>query len=352
MREDPTGRALQLLSLLQTQRLWRAGELAERLEVTERTVRRDVDRLRELGYPVDATTGKYGGYRLAAGAHLPPLLLDDGEAVAVSVGLRYAAEAAIDGMEETSLRALMKIEQLLPHRLRRRVSALHSSVSSLRRADDDDVVDAEALSVLAAACRDGEHVRFDYRRRDGEDSRRLGQPHQLVTVGRRWYLVAWDEHRRDWRTFRVDRIARAQPVGGQFTPREIPGGDAAGFVARSIEPAPRTEATLVIRGTLAELDGVLRWIDHTPIEESEDYCLVRIRSEDLGRLAMAVARIALTAPVRVIEPVELARVVDQLASHLAGSSPRGSRADPIESDRRDRVRSPPGRQGGKRRETP
>ena len=316
MREDPTGRALQLLSLLQTHRLWQAGELAERLEVTERTVRRDVDRLRALGYPVDATTGKYGGYRLAAGAHLPPLLLDDEEAVAVAVGLRYAAEAAIEGMDETSLRALTKIEQLLPHRLRRRVSALHSSVSSMRHAAEDDAVHPEALSVLAAACRDGEHVRFEYRRRDGEESRRLIQPHQLVTVGRRWYLVAWDEQRRDWRTFRLDRIAQLRPVGSHFTPLEIPGGDAAAFVASSIEPTPDSEATLAIRATPTELEGVLRWIDHTPIEATADACLVRIRSEDLGRLAMAVARLALTAQVRVIEPVELAHVVEQLASHL------------------------------------
>lgn len=319
MREDPTGRALQLLSLLQTHRLWRAGELAERLEVTERTVRRDVDRLRELGYPVDATTGKYGGYRLATGAHVPPLLLDDEEAVAVAVGLRYAAEAAIEGMDETALRALTKIEQLLPHRLRRRVSALHSSVTSMARAVDDDVVAPEALSVLAAACRDDEHVRFDYRGRDGKDSRRLVQPHQLVTVGRRWYLVGWDEHRRDWRTFRLDRLAQPRSVGSHFAPREIPGGDAAAFVASSLDPTPRPEAMLAIHSTFAELESVLRWIDHTRIEETAESCLVQIRSEDLGRLAMTVARLALTAAVDVIEPPELAHSVRQLATHLAVS---------------------------------
>jgi biotin operon repressor len=141
MPKDPTGRALQLLSLLQTHRLWRGAELAERLEVTQRTVRRDVDRLRELGYPVDATSGTEGGYRLAIGAHVPPLVLDDDEAVAVAVGLRYAAGAAIGGMEESSLRALTKIEQLLPGRLRRRVSALHSSVTSMQWATAEDVID-------------------------------------------------------------------------------------------------------------------------------------------------------------------------------------------------------------------
>ena len=317
MRNDPTGRALQLLSLLQTHRFWRCADLAARLEVTERTVRRDVDRLRDLGYLVDSTSGKYGGYRLATGAHVPPLVLDDDEAVAVAVGLRYAAEAAIGGMEETSLRALTKIETLLPHRLRRRVSALHSSVTSMRRAADDDIVDPEALSVFAAACRDHEYVRFDYRRGDGESSRRLVEPHQLVTAGRRWYLVAWDQHRRDWRTFRLDRLRDPRLAGSHFTPREIPGGDAASFVASSLGSTPRHhDAKLAIQATFAELEGVLRWIDHTPIEVEGDCCLVQIRSEDLGRLALTVARIALTAPVTVVEPAELADAVRQLATHL------------------------------------
>ena len=321
MREDPTGRALQLLSLLQTHRFWQAGELAERLEVTARTVRRDVDRLRALGYPVDATTGKYGGYRLASGAHLPPLVLDDDEAVAVTIGLRYAAEAAVDGIEETALRALTKIEQLLPHRLRRRVSALHSSVTSIRQRVDDAVIDPEALSVLAAACRDREQVRFDYRRGDGESSRRLVEPHQLVTAGRRWFLVAWDEHREDWRTFRLDRLRNPRSAGGRFTPREIPGGDAAAFVADSISPAPRhREALLVARAAFGDLEGVLRFIDHTPVEVGPDSCLIRIRSEDLGRLAMTVARLALTTPVTVLEPPELADAAHRLATHPTGSS--------------------------------
>ncbi|MFC8528943.1 helix-turn-helix transcriptional regulator [Nocardia sp. NPDC057227] len=255
MPTDPTGRALHLLSLLQTHRWWRAAELAERLEITERTVRRDIDRLRELGYPVDATTGRYGGYRLAAGTHMPPLILDDDEAVAVAIGLRYAAEADIDGIEETSLRALMKIEQLLPHRLRRRVSALQSSVSSLRRITDEDLVDPGTLGVLAAACRDHEEVRFGYRRRDGENSPRLVQPHQLVTAGRRWYLVALDRDRDDWRTFRLDRIGEPRPVGSRFTPRPIPGGDAVNFLAGSLAALPRqSAATLEAEAAFAVID--------------------------------------------------------------------------------------------------
>ena len=235
MATDPTGRALELLSLLQTRRLWGAAELAERFEVTERTIRRDVDRLRSLGYAVDATTGSAGGYRLAAGAHLPPLVFDDDEAVAVVVGLRAAAGAAIAGIEDTSVRALAKVEQALPDRLRRRVTALNTSVVSLQRTRrGEDVVDPEALSALAAACRSHEEVRFDYRRRDRSDSRRLVEPHQLLSAGHLWYLVAWDLRRDDWRSFRLDRLGDVQLAGRRFTPRAIPGGDAAAFLAASV----------------------------------------------------------------------------------------------------------------------
>jgi predicted DNA-binding transcriptional regulator YafY len=321
MRKDPTGRALQLLSLLQTHRLWLGVELAERLEVTERTVRRDVDRLRDLGYTVDATSGKYGGYRLATGAHLPPLILDDDEAVAVAVGLRYAAGAAIDGMEETSLRAMTRIEQLLPQRLRRRASALHASVASMRW-DQDDVIDPEVLNVLAMACRDRAGLRFDYRPRDGDGSQRMVEPHRLVTAGHRWYLVAWDQHRQEWRTFRVDRLREPRLLSGHFAPRSIPGGDAASFVASSLDSITRQqEARLAIGAAYAQLEGELRWVDHTPIQMEGDSCLLQIRAADLGRLAMTVARIALTAPVTVIEPAELADTVKQLAAHLAAPSP-------------------------------
>ncbi len=331
MPKDPTGRALQLLSLLQTHRLWSGAELAGRLEVTERTVRRDVDRLRELGYPVDATSGTDGGYRLAIGAHMPPLVLDDDEAVAVAVGLRSAAGAAIGGMEESSLRALTKIEQLLPDRLRRRVSALHSSVTSMPWATADDVIDPDALSVIAVACRDREEVRFDYRRRDGADSRRLVEPHQLVTAGRRWYLVAWDQRRHDWRTFRLDRLREARLAGRRFTPREIPGGDATGFVATSLGPTLRRHrATLAIDAGLGDVEDALRWVDHTPVQSDATSCLVEIRSEDLGRLAMAVARIALTAPVEVVEPADLAETIRQLAAHLTAQplQPAAESLDP------------------------
>lgn len=320
MRNDPTGRALQLLSLLQTHRWWRGADLAERLEVTERTLRRDVDRLRELGYPVDATSGQYGGYRLAAGAHLPPLLLDDDEAVAVAVGLRHTAGGSIGGIEETALRALAKIESLLPHRLRRQVSAVHASVSAMPFSSEEGVVESEALSMLAGACRDREEVRFHYRRHDGAEGLRLVQPHQLVTSGRRWYLVGWDKGRDDWRTFRLDRLRGVRAVGRRFVPRAIPGGDAASFVADSLTAMTGSHrATLAVDAPLSALEGAFWWVDHTPVETNDDSCVVEIRAEDRGRLAMTVARIAITAPVAVIEPAEFADHVTTLARRLSST---------------------------------
>ena len=192
----------------------------------------------------------------------------------------------------------------------------------MRWTADDDVVDPEALSVLAAACRDREEVRFDYRRRDGENSQRLVEPHQLVTAGHRWYLVAWDQRRHDWRTFRLDRLRGPRLAGRRFTHREIPGGDAASFVATSLGSIPRHhEATLAVHTAFADLEDVFRWVDHTPVKMDAASCLVQIRSEDLGRLAMTVARIALTAPVAVIEPTELADTIRQLATHLTVPPP-------------------------------
>ena len=318
MGTDPTGRALRLLSLLQTHRLWRGAELAERLEVTERTVRRDVDRLRNLGYPVDATPGNDGGYRLAAGAHLPPLVFDDDEAVAVAIGLRAAAGAAIGGIEDTSVRALAKIEQVLPDHLRRRVSALQASVVSLRwAAGTDELVDPDTLSVLATACRDAEEVRFDYRRRDGADSQRLVEPHRLVTAGRRWYLIAWDLRRGEWRTFRLDRLDNARPAGKRFTPRNIPGDDPAAYLATSLASIPRElEALVAIRAPYGQVTRALSWIGHTVVETEDDSCTVRLRADRVEWLVLSVVQLALAAPVRVIEPQMVADEVDALIGRL------------------------------------
>jgi len=318
MRSDPTGRALQLLSLLQTHRLWRGSELAERLEVTKRTVRRDVDRLRDLGYPIDATPGTDGGYRLAAGAHLPPLVLDDDEAVAVAVGLRAAAGAAISGIEDTSVQALVKIEQLLPNHLRRRVSALNANAVSLRRAHHaQEVVDPDALSVLASGCRDHEQVSFKYRSRDGEDSRRLVEPHQLVAADHLWYLVAWDVRRTDWRTFRVDRLNGAQPAGVRFKPRDIPGGNGAAYLAASVAAIPHEFETLVaVSAPYAQVAGALSWVEHTPVDTEPESCTIRLRAGKVDQLVMAVARLALSATVRV-EPGTVAGEVDALIARIS-----------------------------------
>jgi predicted DNA-binding transcriptional regulator YafY len=233
---DTSARLLRLLSLLQVRRDWSGPQLAERLGVDVRTVRRDVGRLRSLGYPVESTPGVAGGYRLASGADLPPLLLDDDEAVAVAVGLRTAANGTVAGIEEASLRALAKLEQVLPARLRHRVQTLGAATVALP--GPRPTVDADLLTVVAAACRATEQLRFDYRDHGGSTSRRLVEPYHLAHTGRLWYLVAWDADRRDWRTFRVDRIASTPIPGDRFTPRPPPGGDFGAYLARSVTTSP------------------------------------------------------------------------------------------------------------------
>ncbi|WP_435112407.1 helix-turn-helix transcriptional regulator [Nocardiopsis synnemataformans] len=228
-----SARLLRLLSLLQTRKDWPGGELADRLEVSPRTVRRDVDRLRELGYPIQATMGTGGGYQLGAGAALPPLLLDDDEAVAVAVGLRTAAQGGVSGIEETSVRALAKLLQVLPSRLRRRVDAL--GAFTVPMPSDGPTVDADVLALVAATCRDSERLRFDYERHDGSASRRVVEPHRLVARGRRWYLVAWDTERDDWRTFRVDRMRPLTPTGPRVPPRDPPEQGVAAYLRERID---------------------------------------------------------------------------------------------------------------------
>ena len=233
-----SARLLRLLSLLQTRPDWTAAELAERLGVSARTIRRDMERLRDLGYPVQSTRG-VAGYRLGAGAALPPLLLDDDEAVAVAVGLRTAA-AGVSGIEEASLGALAKLEQLLPSRLRRRVNAVQASTLPIPGDGPGPRVAPAVLAVLAAACRDREHLRLAYRDHQGSVGRRALEPYRLVSWGRRWYLVAWDLDREGWRILRVDRVepATVTPTGQRFTPRELPeGSDLAAYVSRRVSAA-------------------------------------------------------------------------------------------------------------------
>ena len=273
-------RLLRLLSLLQARRDWPGGDLASRLDVDVRTIRRDVERLRSLGYPVHATPGVAGGYRLGAGAALPPLLLDDDEAVAVAVGLRTAANGTISGIEETSLRALAKLEQVLPARLRPRVSALHSATISL--GGGGPVIDAEVLTTIAGACRDHERLRFGYGDAQGAETSRSVEPLRLVHTGRRWYLVAFDLDRQDWRTFRVDRIAGVPVASFRFTPREPPSDDLAAYVSRSISSAPYPhQFVLRVSAPAAVMSQRLPPTVGTVEEIDEHSCGVRTGSNNL-----------------------------------------------------------------------
>ena len=303
---------LQLLSLLQTHRHRSATELAETLGVTTRTIRRDVDRLRELGYPVAAFAGVDGGYRLEAGTQLPPLLLDDDEAVAIALGLRTAAAATVHGIEDASVRALAKLEQVLPSRLRRRVSALHTHTVSLSTAPS--TVDPEVLATIALACRDLERLRFRYRARDDVTTRRMTEPHRLVSAGRRWYLLAWDVNREDWRTFRVDRLDQVANTGVRFKEREVPGGDPAAFVANSIQSAFATHHAVVrLQAPVSALkDRVPRSVGE--LEPDGDSSVLRATTDSLEWLAAFLG--VLDVDFEVVEPPALRDCVVAMRSRF------------------------------------
>jgi predicted DNA-binding transcriptional regulator YafY len=299
---NTSARMLRLLSLLQTHRYWPGSELADRLEVSARTLRRDVDRLRELGYPVDAARGVAGGYQLQAGAAMPPLLLDDEEAVAIAVGLRSAAAGAVAGFEETSVRALAKVIQLLPPRLRRRIDALQA-VTTPGVFGGGPVLDALTLTTLAMACRGEERLRFDYAPREGDAARRHVEPHRLVSLGRRWYLVAWDLERGDWRSFRVDRLTAPEPTGARFRPRELPGGDPVEWLRARMRTIPsRYDVSVVIQAEVATVRGFVG--DWGRVEElPEGGCRLRMNVDDLGWPVMVLG--VLAAPFTVESPEEL-----------------------------------------------
>ncbi|MEE1943253.1 YafY family protein [Streptomyces sp. TRM 70361] len=311
---ETSARLLRLLSLLQAHREWSGTELADRLAVTPRTVRRDIGRLRELGYPVHSTTGTAGGYRLGAGAQLPPLLLDDDEAVAVAVGLRTAAGNAVEGIEESSVGALAKLEQVLPHRLRRRVAALTAFTDPLggRRGP---TVDVDTITELAHACRDHQEVRFTYRGHDGADSRRGVEPYRLVCSSHRWYLVAWDTGRADWRTFRADRITLTPPHGPRFTPREPPAEDWAAYVSEGISTAAYAHRATVLLH--APADRAAERIPPTvgvlePV--GADRCLLRTGAHGLEELAFHIVTLGFDFEVRA--PAELNDHISSLGERL------------------------------------
>lgn len=316
---ETSGRLLRLLALLQSPREWTGAELATRLEVSARTIRNDVERLRGLGYPVNATRGSTGGYRLGAGAQLPPLLLDDEEAVAVAVCLRTAAGGTIAGVEETAERALAKLEQVLPNRLRRRVNALQAYTVPVPRDAPTPRVSADVLTTLTAACRDHERIRFDYRNHDGTESRRQVEPYRLVNWGARWYLVAWDVDRADWRTFRVDRLTPRVPTGPRFAPRDLP-EDVVDRVRRGVSSAAwRYQAKVVVHASadvvLARINAAVGTVEAL----DENTSVLHTGSDSLEDMAVRLG--LLNMDFTVSEPPELVDYLRTLADRYRRATP-------------------------------
>jgi predicted DNA-binding transcriptional regulator YafY len=317
---DTPARLLRLLSLLQTPREWPGSELAERLRVSPRTVRRDVERLRDLGYPVDATMGAAGGYRLVAGTAMPPLLLDDEEAVAIAVGLRTAARQAVEGMDEAAVRALAKLEQVLPARLRYRVRTINAATIAMAPLGDPASVDPEHLTALAAAITNHERIRLRYEAHDGTNTNRLVEPHRLVSAGNRWYLVGYDNDRNDWRTFRVDRIDQPRATGVRVAPRQLPAVDAAAYVRRQLTTrAPTYQAVVTLH---APIDQARAGIGRGPgdLEPINDRtCRLHTHTDTLDRLAFWL--LMLGCDFAVDQPPEL-------GEHLRTLGARATRAAP------------------------
>ena len=314
-------RLLRVLTLLESRRDWSGADLARRLEVSTRTIRTDMVRLRTLGYPVGAASGVAGGYRLGAGTALPPLLLDDDEAVAVAVALRSSTGGGVAGIEETSVRALVKLEQVLPTRLRRRVNALQAYTVPV--ATSGPTVEPELLSTIAAACRDGEVLRIDYRKHDGTESTRSVEPYRMVHLGRRWYLVAWDRDRRAWRTFRVDRLQVRSPNGPRFTPREPPAEDIGEYVMRNVRSVPMTyQSRVVVHAAAAVItERVPRGIVVEPVDDAT--CVVHATANTIEMLALYIGM--LDAEFTVTEPPELLAHLSRLSERFVSAVSRKSR---------------------------
>ncbi|WP_371934858.1 helix-turn-helix transcriptional regulator [Streptomyces sp. KL118A] len=345
---ETSARLLRLLSLLQAHRDWSGADLADRLGVTPRTVRRDVDRLRELGYPVNASPGTGGGYQLGAGAELPPLLLDDDEAVAVAVGLRTAAGQGIEGIGETSVRALSKLEQVLPNRLRRRVGALNAFTVPLLRAPQPRGVDPAVLTELADLCRDSERLRFDYRDHGGSPTRRTVEPHRLVCTERRWYLVAWDLDREDWRTFRADRIEPRPPHGPRCAPRTPPADDLAAYVAKGVSTRAYAERAVVrLFVPLEEAAQRISPADGTLEAETAETCLLRTGATSLDVMVFHVLFMGMEF--QVVEPAALTDRIASSRDLLSRALDRGGpSADPRAPGPRPAPRTPRTRDGADR----
>lgn len=288
------GRLLSLLSLLQSGRVWSGAELADRLAASPRTVRRDVDRLRALDYPVEGTTGNGGGYRLSAGETLPPLLLDDAEAVAIAVALVTSGSSNVARVDESATRALAKLGQVLPSRLRPRVDALTRSASAVPHRSFGPPVDPQILTTLARCCREGEALRFHYRDRGATDTHRRVEPHHLVALRGQWYLLAFDLDRADWRVFRTDRLSRATPTGQRFTQRDLPDTDPASFVERVFSGAHYAHTAWMEVALSAEY--VRTHLLAPPLGEIEERgaaaCGIRFTADSPGLVIQYVAEVA------------------------------------------------------------
>lgn len=308
---ETSARLLELLSLLQLRRDWTSSELAGRLEVSTRTVRADIGKLRSLGYPVDARPGVAGGYRLVAGTAMPPLLLDDDEAVAVAVGLGAVATRGI-GVEETSLTALAKLEQVLPSRLRRRVEAVREATSAVPGAEPP--LDLPVLGGVAAAIRGHERLRFGYTKPGGSEAARHTEPQRLVSWGPLWYLLAWDLDRDDWRVFRVDRMALHAPTGAWFRPRVIPEDKVVEYVVGRVSKGSwKYRARILVHAPAAEVAAKIRIpVDIEVVDEST--CRVVLGADDADQLALWIAQ--LDVDIEVIEGDELAAAFDRLATRF------------------------------------
>ena len=313
---DTSVRLLRLLALLPVRASWSGPELADRLGVTTRTVRNDVERLRLLGYEVRSSPGAAGGYRLGSGAALPPLLLDDEEATVVAVALRAAATGSIAGVEEVAARALVKLDTVLPARLRVRADALRAAVASAP--GGGPAVGAQVLADVAAAVAARTGLRLDYRAHDGTTTSRAVEPHRLVHVGRRWYLLAFDLDRDDWRTFRVDRLTLRTPGGPRGAPRPVPGGVAVAHVVRGVGSAAwarpvrvRLHAPAgVVAERLSPVAGALA-------DDGPDACVLETGGTSLAQVAGFL--LSLDVDVTVLDPPELATVLARLGA-------RGARA--------------------------
>jgi predicted DNA-binding transcriptional regulator YafY len=283
-------------------------------------VRRDVERLRDLGYPVEATMGATGGYRLGAGKAMPPLLLDDDEAVAIAVGLRASAQDAVEGLGEASIRALAKLEQVLPARLRYRVRALGGATVPMAPLGAPTRVDPGDLTVLAAAIANRERVRMEYESHDGATTMRLVEPHRLVSAGHRWYLVAYDNDRDDWRTFRVDRVRQPRPTGVRVAARKLPAGDPAAYVrSQLLALAPTYRAVATLHASVDDVAGRLAGVGEL-VAIDERSCRLLTQTDTLEWLAFRLTMLG--CDFRVHEPPELIDYLRALGARAVGASDR------------------------------